>query len=64
VGYGYDPAGNRTTLTYPSGQSVLYGFDTDERMSSVVLRLILHHGFAAKLHQPFAAKVHQASRDG
>jgi hypothetical protein len=30
----------------------------------VVLRLILHHGFAAKLHQPFAAKVHQASRDG
>jgi hypothetical protein len=32
--------------------------------SAVVLRLILHHGFAAKLHQPFAAKVHQASRDG
>jgi hypothetical protein len=26
----------------------------------VALRLILHHGFAAKLHQPFAAKVHQA----
>src|SRR5579871_6563200 len=33
-----------------------------ERFETLVLRLILHQEFAAKMHQPFTAKVHQDSQ--
>ncbi len=47
------PSQSSNTVTYQAGWNLVSG---------LVLRLILHQGFAAKLHQPFTAKVHQDSR--
>lgn len=35
VGFGYDLAGNRTTITYPGSNTVTYAYDDAGRMSSV-----------------------------
>lgn len=35
IKYGYDAAGNRTTLTYPGNKVVTYGFDRAERLNTV-----------------------------
>jgi RHS repeat-associated protein len=35
VGYGYDLAGNATTINYPNGQTVTRGFDDAARLASV-----------------------------
>jgi RHS repeat-associated protein len=34
IGYGYDAAANRTSITYPSGRIVTYGFDFADRPQS------------------------------
>ncbi|HUI87278.1 MAG TPA: DUF6531 domain-containing protein [Anaerolineales bacterium] len=35
VGYGYDPAGNRTSLTYPDQQSVSYTYYSNDQLHTV-----------------------------
>ena len=35
--YDYDVRGNRTSMTYPSGTTAIYGFDAENRMTSSVL---------------------------
>ncbi len=35
VGYDYDRAGNRTQLTYPTGEVVTYAYDGDNRLTQV-----------------------------
>ena len=35
VRYGYDPAGNATTITYPNGQMLTRSFDAEERLASI-----------------------------
>jgi YD repeat-containing protein len=36
MGYGYDVAGNLTTIGYPNGHTVTQAFDNNERLQSVI----------------------------